>query len=353
MIKVLYPIHIDNWNQSIPSKFREIVRNCQESDIHFYSGSKAQSQTNLSPLPEPLWNRPNLTKISKLDLLTKQFDIIHNARATATSVAVTSTVLLRSLHRTKYVYTVSIEPAPGQWHFKYAQILTKMADVVIANSQAVARSMERYLHRSADYVIPNGVDTEFFSPSAADVTTRQRYGIREPYILYVGSLQPRKRPDIFVALAKCLPEVDFVMVGPNPRTNPLNLNDLPKNVKYLNLIPKQDVRNLLATSQAMVFPSELEGLPNAVLEAISMGVPVLAQAKTSLPEIIQDGENGWLLEADKLDQWVDLLQEIIDWDDERRCSFRDASRAATVRTRSWRTYTQSHVELYRQLCAAT
>jgi alpha-maltose-1-phosphate synthase len=349
IMNILYPITLDSWNQSIPSKFREIVINCQDIGIHFFASSKLQSDIEQQAVVARLWERPNLSRISTLDLLTKNYDIVHNGRATATNLAVATTVRIRGMGRTKHIFTVSIEPSLELWNYRHAQLLTGVANVVIANSQAVANGIERYYRRVPDHIIPNGVDTDFFSPSMVDETTRLHYNICEPYVLFIGTLEARKRPDVFISIAEKLPEVEFVMIGGNPGSNPLRLDNLPKNVKALGLIPKRHVRDLHATSSALLFPSELEGLPNAVLEALAMGVPVIAQPKSSLPEIIQDGQNGWLVDAQKLDLWVDLVRDLSTWSGERRDEFRRRTRSRAIQTYSWSRYAQRHVELYRQL----
>lgn len=346
VMNVLYPISLDNRTESISSKFREIVNHCQASDIHFYAGYKSQPASDIAKL----WHRPNLSRSGALDVFQRRYDIVHNGRATATNLAVVAAARLRGAGHTKHIFTISIEPSPQRWNFRHAQLLTTMASVVIANSQAVADGAARYYHRVPDYIIPNGVDTDFFAPLAADATTRSHYRISEPYMLFVGTIEARKRPDLFVTLARKFPSIDFVMVGSIPQANHAALVDLPKNVKLLGLIPKHHVRDLLATSHALIFPSELEGLPNAVLEAVSMGLPVVAQPKSSLPEIIQDGVNGWLVDAQDFDLWVDLVRDLVAWSDERRQAFRDAARSLAVRTYSWSLYAERHVEVYRQLC---
>jgi glycosyltransferase involved in cell wall biosynthesis len=348
MINVLFPISLDIWTESISSKFRAIVTHAQAPDIRFFASSKPDEGGAM--LPESgLWQRPNLVRIGAASILGRRFDVVHNGRATATNLAVATAVGLRSRGQARHIFSVSIEPSPTRWNFRHAQRLTQRADMVIANSQAVANAVEHYYGRAPDHIIPNGVDTEFFAPHAAAMTTVATYGIESPYVLFVGTLEPRKRPDLFVALAARLPQITFVMVGKNSHTSPLALDNLPANVMVLGLIPKPHVRDLLAGTLALLFPSELEGLPNAVLEALSMGVPVLAQPKSSLPEIIQDGQNGWLIQAEQPDLWVDLVRDLATWPTDRRDALRHAIRAGAVATYSWAHYTERHLAIYRQM----
>lgn len=351
-VRVLYPMALDVWTDSISSKFRELVLHCDDPAIHFYASGKPSAHAgaeNASPV-QALWARSNLTRIGLLDLLSRRYDIVHNARGSRNGVLIVT--LLRRLHpRTiKHVFSVSIEPTPERWNFRQLRFLVQRADVIIANSHAVAAAVEQHCGRTTDLIIPNGVDTDFFAPDAADLNRPAHYGIHSPYVLFVGTLEARKRPDLFVELARRMPHIRFVMIGKHPAASPVQKGNLPDNVQMLGLVPKHHVRDLLAGCHALIFPSELEGLPNAVLEALAMGVPVLAQAKSSLPELIRHGENGWLLDVTRLDSWVDHIQGIVDWSDSHREQFRARVRNAIIHTHSWDTYAQKHAALYHRLC---
>jgi glycosyltransferase involved in cell wall biosynthesis len=123
---------------------------------------------------------------------------------------------------------------------------------------------------------------------------------------------------------------------------------LPENVRYLGSVSKAEVRDLLGTSEALIFPSESEGLPNTVLEAMSMGVPVLAQNKSSLPELINEN-HGWLLADDKINRWLEVLDYVDNLMDDKLRNFINNSREKTVENYSWGKYAREHESLYSDL----
>ncbi len=88
-------------------------------------------------------------------------------------------------------------------------------------------------------------------------------------------------------------------------------NDL-KNVKLLGWVLREEKIKLLADSDVLILPSYREGLPNALLEAMSSKLLVIASNVGAIPEVIDDGENGFLIEPGDVSKIVDKLKTIID-----------------------------------------
>src|SRR5690606_22255030 len=116
MCDVLFPISLDRWHESIPSKFREIVINCQDEMIRFFAGQDSKQESG-QELVDKLWSRPNLKSVRPFDLISRRFDIVHNGRATASNLASVISVRLRSRRKTKHIFSVSIEPSPERWNY--------------------------------------------------------------------------------------------------------------------------------------------------------------------------------------------------------------------------------------------
>jgi glycosyltransferase involved in cell wall biosynthesis len=72
-----------------------------------------------------------------------------------------------------------------------------------------------------------------------------------------------------------------------------------------------DTRDYLKISNLLVLPSEIDGRPNAVLESLSMGVPVVASSVGGLPKIIKDEYNGFLCTSGDLESFVNCIQKVI------------------------------------------
>jgi glycosyltransferase involved in cell wall biosynthesis len=120
-------------------------------------------------------------------------------------------------------------------------------------------------------MIPNGVAPR--APGAGETESR---------VLWVGGLRPVKRPEMFVELARRLPDIAFTMVGAGPGANldfaaeiTAEAIQLP-NMKVTGWLPQSDVIREVQGASLLVNTSSIEGFPNVYLEAWNHGVPVVA-----------------------------------------------------------------------------
>lgn len=177
----------------------------------------------------------------------------------------------------------------------------RRATVVAANSSAVrAASIARGAPADRTAVVPNGVVT----PGGAEVT-------RQPgLVLSPGRLDPRKAQDVLIAavpeIAESCPDVYVVLAGPAVHPQELDYADLLRaQIERLGLADRVELRGavddlgpLYRTASVVAVPSRSEGSPNAVLEALAYGTPVVASVAGGIPEVVTDGETGWLVEPD-------------------------------------------------------
>ena len=84
-------------------------------------------------------------------------------------------------------------------------------------------------------------------------------------------------------------------------TRPVALQVEPPNVILAGHLPRGEVFDRLLESDVFVFPSRREGSPNAVLEAMAAGLPVVATRTGGLPDMVSDGEGGYLVPAGDVD----------------------------------------------------
>jgi len=108
--------------------------------------------------------------------------------------------------------------------------------------------------------------------------------VSSPYIVWVGNLRLEKRPDILAEIARQLPQYKFVVCGAvmDHRSLPgyaqaigQTLLSMP-NVDYRGVVPPQDALDIIANASLFLSTSEQEGFPNTMLEAWSVGVPVIS-----------------------------------------------------------------------------
>jgi glycosyltransferase involved in cell wall biosynthesis len=181
---------------------------------------------------------------------------------------------------------------------------------VLADSQATSDDLVRHYHIPADkiVVVYPGRD-ESLAPvtdPAALSAVRARYGLTGPYLIHVGTLQPRKNLiRLLRAFASLLADIEL----PPPFLGGLQLvitgkkgwlyNDLLAEIQKLDLaaegrvvltgyVPDADLPALLSGALAFVFPSLYEGFGFPVIEAMSCGTPVVCSNASSLPEVAGD-----------------------------------------------------------------
>ncbi|MEM8893610.1 MAG: glycosyltransferase family 4 protein [Bacteroidota bacterium] len=347
-MKVVLPISIDRWSNPISSKFRELVVHSKGSGINYYSLSNPVSEEDRRST-SALWGS-NLRKLTASSLLTNEFDIVHRSTATRSNTLITRLIHLRS-SKIKNVYTIGVEPHKTDKYHKHILQAIKNADYLIANSHSVARAVQEVLGMEVNKVIHNGIDPVFFDSNKADPWTLKKNKIYAPYMLFNSAMLERKRPDLYIDLARKFPEVPFVMIGRDTSLSEYYLKTAPKNVIHLGEVTKSDSRDITARAMAVIFTSELEGLPNAVLEAVTLGTPVVAQKVSSLPEIINT-TNGWLLDDTSVASWSSHIEQVISMSDEESKKRSQASRADALSRFSWQQYADEHVAFYKMMVNA-
>lgn len=117
----------------------------------------------------------------------------------------------------------------------------------------------------------------------------------------VGRLVPWKRVDGLLEALVEVPELGLVVVGDGPERSRLErlAQDLhvSNRVYFAGQRSKKEVLGLMATCDLFVLNSTYEGLPHVVLEAMALGLPVVATAVGGTPEVIKHGETGFLIQA--------------------------------------------------------
>ncbi len=177
------------------------------------------------------------------------------------------------------------------------------ADRIVVNAELL-RPTGRAGQRTD--VIPSGVDTDRFRPSADRIAAKARLGldVGRPLIGTVGRLEPRKGTATLIAALATLRaggrDASLVVVGDGPLRSELVATaarlGLASHVQMLG--DRADIEDILAAVDVFVLPSRTEGMSNALLEAMAMALPVVATAVGGTPEVIAEGESGLLVPPD-------------------------------------------------------
>jgi len=173
-------------------------------------------------------------------------------------------------------------------------ITVRAADLVLAPSAATAAEIRRDYRADEVAVIPNAMGSLEVEPS------EQLEG--EGYLLFVGRLRIRKGVEVLLEalreLRRRVPQADLRIAGDGEHRERLECRTaelgLESAVTFLGTCDAARVRALLRGAAALVVPSIYEGMPLVVLEAMEAGVPLVASRVSGIPEVVVDGETGWL-----------------------------------------------------------
>jgi glycosyltransferase involved in cell wall biosynthesis len=165
----------------------------------------------------------------------------------------------------------------------------------IFNSFTAAQNAKRYatlFRPRRSYVVKNGVDLDKFLP---------RHHPERGYILALGSLLPVKRWDRLLRAVAYLTEkgldIEVLHAGSGPLREELEAMARGLHVEHVFrfLGNRHDIPSLLAGAAFLVHTSEVEGLPNVVLEAMACGRAVVATDAGDVPYLIDDGKTGFVV----------------------------------------------------------
>ena len=189
-----------------------------------------------------------------------------------------------------------------------AKIIQKTSRAIARKSHAnICVSQEQANHLGSPcQVISYGIDTQRFCSvnEPERILLCSSLGLPQDKILwlYVGYFIPLKRVHLIVeALAQVSNEIHLVIVGDGPCYNDLkNLAEelaCSDRVHFCGSLPYHHIHQVFQVSHLHLLVSEREGKPNVIFQAMACGVPSMATPVGGIPEQIDDGQTGWLIEG--------------------------------------------------------
>jgi glycosyltransferase involved in cell wall biosynthesis len=199
----------------------------------------------------------------------------------------------------------------------------RLSDALALRSVDYTINVSEHMHRVAlahgatrahALVRRNPVDTRLFQPSPA--TTR------DIDALYVGRLTAEKGPQLFVEAIRELPGVRAVIAGQGPLQPSLERR-ATRGVQFVGAVDHGALPDLYRRAKLCVVPSYAESFGLVILEAFASGTPVIGAHTGGIPELIEEGVNGWLFEPGDVKGLAMLLRDALERDlDEERSSAR-------------------------------
>lgn len=260
----------------------------------------------------------------------QSIDIIHCPNDGSTNVA-TAAMVASFIHR-PFIYTIQgpgtrtghplVDTLANLYDHTIDRWLAREAQKVILLSQSLISRADRLrCERSKIVVIPSGVDSKHFNPERYGVK-KQAYEIKnqlnindEIVVGYVGRLYPAKGLDYLLRAVKSLQgkhsNIIVLMVGDGALRNRLEAMAKDLAIKSIFVGWQRDTAPYYAIMDIFALPSFFEGLPNVVLEAMAMKIPVVATEVGGNPDILSNGENGFLVPVGDVRQLASALEKLI------------------------------------------
>jgi glycosyltransferase involved in cell wall biosynthesis len=170
-------------------------------------------------------------------------------------------------------------------------------------------------------------------------------------VLFAGLLVPRKGVDKIISMADKLRNDDVVFLlagdGPGRKKYEKMIKELKLEHKVFLLGWKTDMHKLYQASDVFLLPAEGEGLPGVLMEAMAYGVPCVASNISCIPDLINNGKNGFLCNKDDVDEFSSRIKELAG-DKRKRDSF---SKQAIIKIKKfeWKNVLNEYEMLYEQV----
>jgi glycosyltransferase involved in cell wall biosynthesis len=182
----------------------------------------------------------------------------------------------------------------------------------------VAEAISRRLNVSPSQisVIPNGVETAF-DVQPADLTREFGIPTGAPVVLGVGRLHPQKGfsklISAFARVAERLPSARLLILGEGPEREKLQSQIQRAGLTGRVHLPgyRYDVPAVMRACSALVLTSLWEGMPNVVLEAMSVGLPVIAADVPGISELIPDETHGIVVSDGSISGFAAALERVL------------------------------------------
>jgi glycosyltransferase involved in cell wall biosynthesis len=296
-----------------------------------------------------------------IDVLLRRINLIHFTKSQASIVFGPKMVF--TIHDLTIIKHPEQHTKFAAWYWKKIQpLMAKKMDAIITVSKNAADDIHKIYNIPLEKITIVYNTSQFNDlikyESRKKIEILKNYNLPREYLLYVGIIAIKKNLDTVVKAIHLLKQsgIDFpklVLVGPKypesdassvfSKVRELGLED---EIKYIGKIPKEDLFLIFKNAMIFLFPSVHEGFGIPCLEAMELGVPIIASKTSAIPEIV--GNAGFLIEdymSPKI--WAEAIEEILQNSDKQKALiYKGKERAKLIRQRF--SY-ESVIKLYESL----
>jgi phosphatidylinositol alpha-1,6-mannosyltransferase len=207
-------------------------------------------------------------------------------------------------------------------------------------------------------VVPNGID-ERFAPDGGDRAARERHGLgAAPVALFLGGLKPRKNLAVLLEawreVTAARPDARLLIAGTGPEGAGLRRRaaalGLGREVVFAGRIAEADKPGYYHAADVFVSPSSLEGFGFTVGEAMSSGLPAVVSDRGALPELVVDGQGGFVCPSRDAGAFARALLRLIE-DAGTRRRFGAFNRERVEGRFRWDRSSRRVLEIYQEVLA--
>ena len=228
--------------------------------------------------------------------------------------------VLKLVHQIPYIISLRGGDVPGFRPYDFGvyhklitpvlRIIWKKASVIVANSQGLRALALKFDSRFEIPIIPNGVDLNLYEKGNRDA-------LSPPCLLSVGRIVHQKGIDLAMHALADMRDLDWKwrIAGDGPQMESLkrlaaelNLQD---RLQFLGWQSREQLVDLYQWSNLFLFPSRHEGMPNAVLEAMASGLPVVATRISGSEELVVDWKTGFLVPSEDVISLQSALRNLL------------------------------------------
>jgi glycosyltransferase involved in cell wall biosynthesis len=300
---------------------------------------------NHSKLPRQLlysfWQSLNRPRV---ETLIEDVDLVH---ASGGAIPPTQLPLISTIYDLSWRHDPSWFPSRGR-HFAEEWLQKSYrADLVICPSQTTRLDLiEVGFDSKKIRVVPLGVRQRKVENQSVQFL-RQKYDLEGSFVLWMGTVEPRKNlPTLIEAISK-IPKVNLVLVGPTGWNADVEeiTRPIKDRVRVIGKVDEETKHVWLEAADVFCFPSLFEGFGLPVVEAMSHGTPVVTSATTATAEVAAD--SGLLIDPQKSEEIAEAILKIL----ENRDLSQELSECGRERSKkfSWENSAELIVKAYKEV----
>jgi len=275
-------------------------------------------------------------------------------------------ILLKKLTEAKLIVTLhTIEPR-RVWKQKILkkgfevtkwleQNIVNESNGIIVTSQFMKNETIHFygVNKEKICIIPNGINSDIWKPSN-DYKVLIKYGIKKPYLLFVGRITEQKGVNTLFKIIKLLPKITFVLKTSKADSQSLLKFFKEKTKKYKNIIwinrfiPTKELMVLYSMAEFLIMPSIYEPFGITALESMSCKRPVIASNTGGLKEIISHKKTGILIQNNDPFEFVKEIKNLLA-NPEERDKMGEIARKNVIKHYSWKEVAKKTIAYYKKV----